>query len=691
MLGQQSFRLAFRTISAQRLYRPIITPPVRHLSVTPRRQAAELPSDFVNNIKHTELFKKLADKPDALKALSDLATLVKENGIDINSTTPPSNMELFRLATNRKFIRGVKHVLAELKKAGIDMDSEDAMQDIMFMAKGKPPKGDAYMEAGPSSTASTSLPVAAPEHPLPTTSFYSIEYPGYVRPASVPQAVHTMGGQSSLNAAFRKNASKHDGLLELNMRPNNPFSHPIPGDVVPTSNILLKVVKRKRRKLNPETGETELIGEYTADAIGVISKTARFYGEKLPSGMADYQFQPDMNDPIAKLRMAMGNMDVDTIRQFRIPAEKEDYVIPKDPMAMAIDPQLTDGATQGSSNMKSNLRLFPPPLFSRQSIPQNYNFKSNPMSVVATTVDEETGEEKKRLINKMRWKGFGPASIMFSERDVPKNPPPNCEEIRDQFDQKLLKALEERFQERPIWTRAALLNQFTAAEAREIHNSKVLLPLSCYVFQDGPWRDTLVRFGYDPREEKRARFYQRLYFRNLNHAIVRPSVITRRQETRHSITTQKRANTQRVQDDRRSHIFDGVTITKETAAFQLCDIEDPLLKEMIEDEEEVRETCNERDGWYTTHQFERIKAVLRLKFFSLLEGHIVTDEECAKVLATPEGLENVKRIVGRRLRPGKHNMAKGALPPDQAAAIRLSQTIARATQDKGAGAFQNQG
>lgn len=42
----------------------------------------------------------------------------------------------------------------------------------------------------------------------------------------------------------------------------------------------------------------------------------------------------------------------------------------------------------------------------------------------------------------------------------------------------------------------------------------------------------------------------------------------------------------------RSHIFDGVTKTSETAAFQLCDITDPMLKEMIEDEDEVRDTCN---------------------------------------------------------------------------------------------------
>ena len=108
--------------------------------------------------------------------------------------------------------------------------------------------------------------------------------------------------------------------------------------------------------------------------------------------MADYQFQPDMNDPVAKLRMAMSNMDgkpgdsippktidfyklgsVDAIRQYTIPEEREDYVVAKDPTAMEIDPELTGGVPQAT---KSNLRLFPPPLFSRQSIPQNYKYST---------------------------------------------------------------------------------------------------------------------------------------------------------------------------------------------------------------------------------------------------------------------------------------------------------------------------
>lgn len=47
-----------------------------------------------------------------------------------------------------------------------------------------------------------------------------------------------------------------------------------------------------------------------------------------------------------------------------------------------------------------------------------HSYKSNPASVVTTVVDEETGEEKKRLINRMRWKGYGPISISFFDPGV---------------------------------------------------------------------------------------------------------------------------------------------------------------------------------------------------------------------------------------------------------------------------------
>ncbi|KAK0242443.1 RNA polymerase III transcription factor IIIC subunit-domain-containing protein [Armillaria nabsnona] len=551
---------------------------------------------------------------------------------------------------------------------------------------------DYHAEPQASTSGSTSTSKEAVALPLPSTPFYSVEYPGRVKPTSVPEAIHTLGGQHSLDSAFKHATSKAESLVELSLRPDNPFSHPIPGEVVASNAILLKVVKRRKKK-KPEDAEDGFIGEYTTEAIGVIPKTIRF------RSLADYQYQPDVEDPMSKLRMSMSSMDVEAIRAYRFPEEKADYMVPANPsppsspplpppsltsdtdFEMNLDPQLLDVSNpvpDSNSDMRSNLRLFPPPIFSRQTIPQVYNFKANTASIVSTTIDEETGEEKKRLINRMRWKGYGPATIYFSDTVVPNKPPQNVEAVRAQVDQRILKMLQDFFDDRPVWTRMSLFNQFAPGEAREIHNSKVLLPLVCYVFQDGPWRDTLVKFSYDPRKQMDARLFQRLYFRNANHPIARPSVATRRQD-RSATNAFLEHGVDKDLERRTSHIFDGRTLTKETAAFQLCDIEDPMLKEMIQDTNDLRETCDERDGWYSTHIFERIKAVLRHKFFSLLDGHIATDEECRNLLATHQG--STSKIVtssrNAKLRSGKHNMAKGALRPEDAAALRLRATLDR--------------
>ncbi|KAL1666102.1 RNA polymerase III transcription factor IIIC subunit-domain-containing protein [Schizophyllum commune] len=619
-----------------------------------------------------------------------------------------------------------------------------------------PPTG---ASAGPSTSPSTQSQTA-PELPLPKTAFYSVEYPGYVQDTSVPIAVRALGGAQALDTAFKRAIGKQESLVELRLQPDNPFAHPVAGEVVQTNNLLLRVTKRKRvRRNGVPLAQPEW--EYKAEIAGVVPRTVRF------RGMADYQYQPDTNDPISRLRIAMDKMNVEALFSYRVPAEDGSSItpappstqpptpsraapppsvpatpraplppppphdIPLDPAlvhAFPLDPQLAaqtpshrNSALPGSSQSfnldvdmaapdselpetspTSGLRMFPPPLFSRQAIPLMYNLKANPSSIVSTTVDEMTGEEKKRLVNRFRWKGYGPATIMFSDANVPDKPPAVVEEARSTVNQDLLARVAAQFEHRKVWTRLSLYNQFSPAEAREIHNSKLLLPLTCYVFQDGPFRDTLVKFSYDPRKDINGRFFQRFYFRNANHPIVRPSVTARRADRSTSIARLdaeadafERQNSLTINGQgphaqgsqafnaRRSHIFDGKTLAKETAAFQLCDIEDPMLKGMIEDAEELREVCDDRDGWYTTHALERIKMVLRHKFFSLLEGHVASDEECWALLEKSEGHASYEtRYVKRH---GKHNMAKGAMRPEDAAAMRL-----RAILDKNAKEFQEQ-
>jgi general transcription factor 3C polypeptide 5 (transcription factor C subunit 1) len=61
-------------------------------------------------------------------------------------------------------------------------------------------------------------------------------------------------------------------------------------------------------------------------------------------------------------------------------------------------------------------------------------------------------------------------------------------------------------EERPVWTRVALLNQLANDEERTFVNySKEYLPLVAYTITDGAWKDTLVRFGYDVRDSPEAR------------------------------------------------------------------------------------------------------------------------------------------------------------------------------------------
>ncbi|KAG8723705.1 tau 95 subunit of transcription factor TFIIIC [Ceratobasidium sp. 395] len=508
--------------------------------------------------------------------------------------------------------------------------------------------------------------------PLPSTSastqaspaenlFYSVEYPGYVKSASssIAHAIRTMGGQKALNHVFGESGR----ILELRLQPDNPFAHPVTGDVVATNKLLVKVTARRKKKtmenylnetsLDPNRTGTETTGKgkgkdvgtdaqveepsgtYTAEIVGIIPKTVRF------RSMADFQFQPDEDDYIVQMRHAMDRLDVDAVQSFDLEPLRENYgsgqptpqsSATADPNRMDVDidpnlPKTSTTAVVGDIESKSQLKLIPPPLFSRQGIPQHYNLKQNPMSVIHTTVDPVTGEETRRYIHKHRLKGsMAPAAISWENEKVPTEPPKHILDAKAQAKPHLLAKLRELFGQRPVWSRIALVNQFPALEGREIQN-------------DGAWRDTLLRLGYDPRKDPQARFYQRVYFRNTaNEDARRKSIVGRR------AGGENPAEVEVPENDRESHIFDGKTLHTGAASFQLCDITDSLLVPLINDARSLRQEPDIADGWYTSHEFSLIKAVVRRKHFNLLQGKVVSDKDCAD-LFVPGGLVSSNTFV----------------------------------------------
>jgi len=105
-------------------------------------------------------------------------------------------------------------------------------------------------EAGPSYKVATS-------YEIPQKPFYSIEYPGYVRPTSVPRAIARLGGQKIVAEAFRKNLNMD---LKLHDPGKRPFAHPPSGKTVEVQNLVLKVTRRKRKTTVPKGG-----AEYSGD------------------------------------------------------------------------------------------------------------------------------------------------------------------------------------------------------------------------------------------------------------------------------------------------------------------------------------------------------------------------------------------------------------------------------------------
>lgn len=120
----------------------------------------------------------------------------------------------------------------------------------------------------------------------------------------------------------------------------------------------------------------------------------------LRPGMADFQYQPDPDDRIVKVRQQMDAMDgrrhpghepsigfgclisariARGLQNFTLAPELEDYTIYDEPPVsdLGAPDSTNDTSNPGpsaapSSKPRSNLRLFPPPLFSRQTIPQLY-------------------------------------------------------------------------------------------------------------------------------------------------------------------------------------------------------------------------------------------------------------------------------------------------------------------------------
>ncbi|KZO98023.1 hypothetical protein CALVIDRAFT_496565, partial [Calocera viscosa TUFC12733] len=535
-------------------------------------------------------------------------------------------------------------------------------------------------EAGPSHSQPPPYPPARPR-PLPTTTYYTLEYPGLLRsPASLPAAIHTLGGQDALDAAFRRNSSVRP--IELSFRPGEPFAHPVTGEVSDFRGVVVKVVKRKRKRRGEDKEGEDEGGVYTTEALGVARKVARF------RAMADFSFAPQEPNRIIDLRRAMDRLDAKAITSFEFLPEKEDYILY--PPGSSHEPEPSTPGAKSSLDPSpmpvSNMRVLPPPRFSRAPVPLRYDFRQNPSAYAVSFVDESTGEERTRFQNRWRHTISRITSIAFDdEAGVPQVEPEGAEKELDPMALAVLVRIRALFEQRPVWSRLAMRNQLTESEDHIMLNARAMYTYTGYTFSDGPWRDCHVRFGYDPRTTQDSRFYQRMQFRNLENDYGRRSakrLLKSLDPTAEDVEEQSdwrgisvHRNRLLTRAHRNSHIFDGKVLHRHIGIYQLCDMPDPLLQGIIQDPAVVSPECTAMHGWYTRVAWERLRAIARRKFGALLEGRVLPDSECADLLTDELPAARELKERGRVSRPKGHNLAMEPAAPEEEAEVRLRRRL----------------
>ncbi|KAJ3509329.1 hypothetical protein NM208_g15684 [Fusarium decemcellulare] len=82
-----------------------------------------------------------------------------------------------------------------------------------------------------------------------------------------------------------------------------------------------------------------------------------------------------------------------------------------------------------------------------------------------------------------------------------------------------------------------------------------------------------------------------------------------------------------------SHIFDGETFHTDGKVWQVCDITDPLLKDLL-DNADIRPNWDTSSGWYHGGLWAKVKAIMKTKLVAIQFDRHLTREDFAITLQT---------------------------------------------------------
>ncbi|KAI9834535.1 MAG: hypothetical protein M1819_002911 [Sarea resinae] len=469
----------------------------------------------------------------------------------------------------------------------------------------------------------------------------SVEHPCAI--TNIDRAVKSLGGDSAITKLVV--SKEDDSALGLYVRPDDPLCRRILSTESKTSNILLKVVvpkttgrKRKRGSQGPFEEEPRDVEVHVDADEPLQHRSKRGPSSSCSAGAIDSaKLMRMLRDNEEKFSIVPVGV-IDRTRRFRsmpdfqysatgspFMSQMRDKILSFDYLQMkkfVLDP---------SKGTKIGAEIIPPPNLSHISVPFNYSYRQNP--AVKLVVDEYGG---RRTINTQSATKVLTSLVVYDVATVPSSLPeglPPIESLEPGIQQAIheLRAL---LEDRPIWSRRALLNNIGSEP--QGYALKTALQYVGYMFRSGPWRDSIVRFGTDPRSDPKYRVYQTLMFQ----LPTRDGDVGERrwQDERtkyHRLTKGK-------EQDKSSHLFDGRNLTPDGKVWQVCDITDPLLRKLL-DTEDIRIECEKGDGWYHNGTWAKVKVIMKAKIKSIIEGAPMSDTDFSKIMELPNIIDNSTR------------------------------------------------
>ncbi|TIA68320.1 hypothetical protein E3P91_04118 [Wallemia ichthyophaga] len=408
-----------------------------------------------------------------------------------------------------------------------------------------------------------------------------------------------------------------------------------------SNNYALRI--RRRRKMI----EGQWHYQFKAEIIGSIPVTAKFREiADFTSHLPQKDYLDNINERVFSDNL---NESIHALRNIQLPKNGDQIEFLE---SRVKGNRLRKARGENIEGLNSQpIGLIQPPKFYRAQTFNNYLYQSRYNPEKTTGVNKATGQTYERLISKNRAKVDSGDTITWDQYPAPSAPVKEASEFIDTYPRKdVLQRLENLFKERPAWSRASLLNQFSPQDSRFLLNHKISMAAYSYTFQSGPFADVMCRINWDPRLDSANRIYQRIQTRLVG---VRDRKHRQTFTSRASTGNSGKANSvpqstpgttapetsQMKEPSAESHKFDGKNVT-DAANFQLCDVTDEDCHKLIHDEQGHIENFDSNTGFYTEEQLNLIRRVIKRKMTVLKEENRQLTQEELDQLLIPGGVHD---------------------------------------------------